>query len=101
VSTPGAGGYQQPTPSPSGFGNIDNTLDEPIFETIKRDVKRIYMNLKMVVFPFKDRSQQSAALRNWDLWGPMVFTLGLAVILSIGAAKPASTFSVCRVLASV
>lgn len=101
MSTPGAGGNQLPTPSPSGFGNIDNTLDEPIFETIKRDVKRIYMNLKMVVFPFKDRSQQSAALRNWDLWGPMVFTLGLAVILSIGAAKPASTFSVRRLLSVI
>ncbi len=24
------------------------------------------------VFPFKNRDQQSAALRNWDLWGPMV-----------------------------
>jgi len=71
-----------------------NTLDEPIAETIKRDVIRIYRNLKMVVFPFTDRSQQTAALRNWDLWGPMVFTLGLAIPLSIGAAKPSSTFSV-------
>ncbi len=102
VSTPGAGGYTPPTdPSPSGFGNITNTLDEPISETIKRDVIRIYRNLVMVVFPFKDRSQQSAALRNWDLWGPMVFTLGLAVTLSIGAAKPASTFSLIFALLSI
>ena len=95
VSTSG-GGYQA-APSgeaPSAISNITNTLDEPIWETVKRDVIRIYRNLVMVVFPFKDRSQQSAALRNWDLWGPMVFALGLAVTLSIGAAKPASTFSV-------
>lgn len=48
----------------------------------------------MVVFPFKDRSQQSAALRNWDLWGPMIFTLGLAIALSIGAQTASKTFSV-------
>jgi hypothetical protein len=88
--TPAAGGEE----GPSGFGNITNTLDEPIWETAKRDLVRIWRNLVMVVFPFKDRSQQSAALRNWDLWGPMVFTLGLAVMLSIGAAKPSTTFSV-------
>ncbi len=102
VSTPG--GYQPPSTTdtaPSGFGNITNTLDEPITETIKRDVIRIWRNLVMVVFPFKDRSTQSAALRNWDLWGPMVFTLGLAVTLSIGAAKPASTFSLIFALLSI
>lgn len=48
----------------------------------------------MVVFPFKDRSQQSAALRNWDLWGPMIFVLGLAITLSLGAATASKTFSV-------
>lgn len=61
---------------------------------MKRDLIRVYRNLIMVVFPFADRSQQTAALRNWDLWGPMVFTLGLAIPLSIGAAKPSTTFSV-------
>ena len=38
---------------------------------IKRDLHRIGGNLVLVVFPFKNRDQQSAALRNWDLWGPM------------------------------
>ena len=109
VSTPPSSTTQnnayQPTATssdiPPAFGNINNTLDEPIWETIKRDVIRIWRNLVMVVFPFKDRSQQSAALRNWDLWGPMVFTLGLAVTLSIGAAKPSSTFSLVFALVSI
>lgn len=97
VSTTSGGYHAAPSTSgPAGFGNVSNTLDEPIWETVKRDIVRIYRNLIMVVFPFKDRSQQSAALRNWDLWGPMVFTLTLAVTLSIGAAKPSSTFSVRR-----
>jgi hypothetical protein len=43
-----------------------------VWDTIKRDLHRIGGNLILVVFPFKNRDQQSAALRNWDLWGPMV-----------------------------
>lgn len=78
-----------------------NTLDEPILETIKRDVVRIYKNLVMVVFPTEDRRQQQNALKNWDLWGPMLFTLGLAIPLSIGAAKPSSTFSLVFGLISI
>lgn len=78
-----------------------NTLDEPIMDTIKRDVIRIYKNLVMVVFPIEDRRQQHNALKNWDLWGPMLFTLGLAIPLSIGAAKPSSTFSLVFGLISI
>ena len=99
-----AGGYAPPPGAgepglavlPGGFGSgaAPNTLDEPIWATVKRDLLRIYKNLVMVVFPFKDRSQQSAALRNWDLWGPMIFVLGLAISLSIGAATASKTFSV-------
>lgn len=66
-----------PTPQDAGdFTSQDleplNTLDEPIWETIKRDLARIGANLVLVVFPFKSWDQQSAALKNWDLWGPMV-----------------------------
>lgn len=84
-----------------GISEDPNTLDEPVWETAKRDIVRIWRNLVMVVFPFQDRSQQSAALRNWDLWGPMVFTLTLAITLSIGAAKPSSTFSLVFAILSV
>ncbi|GAB4814020.1 hypothetical protein N2152v2_001066 [Parachlorella kessleri] len=55
----------------------------------------------MVVFPFKDRSQQSAALRNWDLWGPMVFVLGLAITLSAGAQEASVVFSTVFAVVSV
>lgn len=42
-------------------------------DTIARDMKQIFLNLRLVVFPFgSDREQQAQALRNWDLWGPMV-----------------------------
>lgn len=102
------GGYAPPAGAgdlspPLGFGPgaAINTLDEPVWETIKRDLKRIYKNLVMVVFPFKDRSQQSAALRNWDLWGPMIFVLGLAITLSLGAQTASKTFSLVFALVSV
>ncbi|KAL3160617.1 hypothetical protein ABBQ32_010547 [Trebouxia sp. C0010 RCD-2024] len=102
-AVPGASASQQSRASPSGYSQgapesptaeALNTLDEPVWLTIKRDLKRIYGNLVLVVFPFKNRDQQSAALRNWDLWGPMVFTLTLAICLSAGSQKPGSVFSV-------
>lgn len=38
------------------------------------------LNLRLVVFPFgSDREQQAQALRNWDLWGPMVSFLRLVL----------------------
>ncbi len=66
-----SGGYSQSAPDATSTENL-NTLDEPVWHTIRRDLIRIYGNLILVVFPFKNRDQQSAALRNWDLWGPMV-----------------------------
>lgn len=63
------GSYSPGAPAAMEHGS---TLDEPLWQTILRDVKRIWANLVLVVFPFKNRDQQSSALRNWDLWGPMV-----------------------------
>jgi protein YIPF6 len=66
-----------PSGDPAGFraGGDDfgspSTLDEPVWDTIKRDLLRIKDNLVLVVYPVGNRDQQSAALRNWDLWGPM------------------------------
>ena len=119
-----SGGYSQSAPDATSTENL-NTLDEPVWHTIKRDLIRIYGNLILVVFPFKNRDQQSAALRNWDLWGPMVcmrpscpagsiwtadvmpaeaaysclqvFTLTLAICLSAGSQKPGSVFSVSSI----
>ncbi|KAK9818646.1 hypothetical protein WJX74_008394 [Apatococcus lobatus] len=70
-----------------------NTLDEPVWETILRDVKRIYGNLKLVVFPFGSRDQQTTALRNWDLWGPMTFALVLSICLAVGTDEQRTVFS--------
>ena len=59
--------------APSSAVNPYGSIREPHHgRQVKRDLHRIGGNLILVVFPFKNRDQQSAALRNWDLWGPMV-----------------------------
>lgn len=111
--------------STSGQGNASvqtNSLDEPISATIMRDLRRIYSNLVMVIVPFefaryvdvededvddlaspgsRQTARRNQALKNWDLWGPMLFTIGLAIPLSIGTSKPSSTFSLVFGLISV
>ena len=77
-----SGGYTQQAPESPGAESL-NTLDEPVWHTIKRDLIRIYGNLVLVVFPFKNRDQQTAALRNWDLWGPMVCCPEILIFLAV------------------
>ena len=79
----------------SSSGPPLNTLDEPIRATFARDLKRVGANLVLVAAPFGGRARdaQTAALRNWDLWGPMTFALLLAVALSAGSPKPGAVFS--------
>lgn len=89
-----------------------STLDEPIIETILRDVRAVHEKLKVVIMPLDyssrllnystysrvaetDHPQQEELsendktvirkLKDWDLWGPLVLCLALAVILSFKA----------------
>lgn len=63
--------------TPAGFGGTgffdENTLDESIWQTLKRDVFTIGRNLRSVLIPVNwDFQNHQAALHNWDLWGPLV-----------------------------
>jgi hypothetical protein len=80
---PGAAASPAGAPAPgaamTGFGGggpgewHENTLDEPVWETLKRDVLTIGRNLRSVLIPINwDFANSSAALNNWDLWGPLV-----------------------------
>ncbi|KAK9055232.1 hypothetical protein SSX86_026314 [Deinandra increscens subsp. villosa] len=75
-----------PQPSLSGFGPPANTLTEPVWETVKRDLSRIVSNLKLVVFPNPNREDPGKALRDWDLWGPFFFIVFLGLTLSWSAS---------------
>mmetsp|Transcript_116136 Transcript_116136/g.335407 ORF Transcript_116136/g.335407 Transcript_116136/m.335407 type:complete len:243 (+) Transcript_116136:372-1100(+) len=83
-----------------------STIDEPIKETIMRDVRAVASKLKVVLLPMErsipyggyagvsqsenveltDRDKEIIQrLKDWDLWGPLVVCLALAVLLSFKA----------------
>lgn len=95
-----SGGAVPAAAAPTGFGGggegvwVENTLDESVWETLTRDVFTIGRNLRGVLIPINwDFSNSSAALGNWDLWGPLIFMLGLAITLSAGEKKPSDVFA--------
>lgn len=79
--------------------NMDlNTLDEPVVDTIKRDLLSIWAKVKQVFFPASSSSNNGSTLplsaadasqhhilRDWDLWGPLLLCLILSIRLSITA----------------
>ncbi|GAA5845989.1 hypothetical protein JCM11251_001714 [Rhodosporidiobolus azoricus] len=58
-----------------------DTLDEPVSETIMRDLRAIGNKIVQVLHPSSD----NAVLKDWDLWGPLIFCLTLAILLSTNA----------------
>lgn len=48
-------------------------------------------------------SSENAVLRDWDLWGPLLFTLTLAILLSLDASpqQSLSVFTGVFVIVSV
>ncbi|NXP35917.1 YIPF6 protein, partial [Leiothrix lutea] len=59
-----------------------STLDEPVKDTIMRDLKAVGKKFVHVMYPRKS----SALLRDWDLWGPLVLCVALALMLQGGSA---------------
>ncbi|CAG8690958.1 20990_t:CDS:2, partial [Gigaspora rosea] len=51
------------------------TLDEPVSQTILRDLKNVAVKLQQVLHPKGNRD----VLRDWDLWGPLILCLSLAI----------------------
>ena len=79
----------------------DNTLDETVGETLKRDIRAIGKNVANVLMPVsfqgKKRSHEErmgALIKDWDLWGPLVFSLFLALAVSIGSPSPSKVFTI-------
>jgi len=66
-----------------------NTLEEPVTETIvsyrqMKDLRKIGFKLKFVLMP-RSQGSKMEELRDWDLWGPLLFCLLLALTLSISS----------------
>ncbi|XP_038718399.1 protein YIPF6 homolog [Tripterygium wilfordii] len=89
----------RPNITANGFGSPPNTLTEPVWDTVKRDLSRIVSNLKLVVFPNPFREDPGKALRDWDLWGPFFFIVFLGLTLSWSASvKKSEVFAVAFAL---
>lgn len=94
-------------------GNIDavvnTTLDEPVLDTLSRDLKSVWVKLKHVLLPrstsnnngwrnaYNPESNEDTLnkLKDWDLWGPLLVCLLLSILLSVKAPTDMSstTFS--------
>lgn len=73
------------------------TLDEPVTETIMRDLRSIGMKLKYVMLP-RAREDKGQGLREWDLWGPLVLCLALGIMLSMHAEQASLAFGLVFII---
>mmetsp|Transcript_24656 Transcript_24656/g.40596 ORF Transcript_24656/g.40596 Transcript_24656/m.40596 type:complete len:210 (+) Transcript_24656:116-745(+) len=81
AGVPSSSAPTQPT-NVSGSAVRQTTLDESVLTTISRDLKEIGTKLYLVLIPRKHSTNQ---LRNWDLWGPLLLCMMLAIMLSVEA----------------
>ena len=58
-----------------------NTLNEPISTSLKREFVRIFNKTQYSILP-RCFPSKNANLRQWDLWGPLFYTLLLSFFLS-------------------
>lgn len=79
-----ASSSESPGASPDAKGaqaEVEGTLDEPVRETIMRDVRSVASKLMYVMLP-RVRADKAAGLMKWDLWGPLILCMCLASALS-------------------
>ena len=81
VAGGGGGGGGSGGSSMQGMGpdNSMGSLDEPVSETIMRDLRMVGNKMMCVLNPRKANIQ---TLKDWDLWGPLILCLMLATLLS-------------------
>jgi hypothetical protein len=54
-----------------------DTLDEPIKDTLLRDIRAVSQKFKHVIYPVETKS----LLADWDLWGPLILCTFMAFLL--------------------
>eukprot|EP00049_Salpingoeca_infusionum_P009490 m.160323 g.160323 ORF g.160323 m.160323 type:complete len:238 (-) comp14347_c3_seq2:1782-2495(-) len=65
----------------------ESTLDEPVWDTVKRDLFQVLRKFFHVFVPHSSDN----LLRDWDLWGPMMLAMTLALLLRGSAADAQKT----------
>lgn len=76
--------FTQLSPVFDGSPEETQLLTETVWETLQRDLKEIQKKILIVLNPKK---QNKNALRDWDLWGPLILTLILSVALGLTASS--------------
>ena len=74
------------------LSDSNQKLNEPISDSIKRDLFLIWTKLSYVINPFKSNNEKNKHIKQWDLWGPLIFTILLAITLAIRAIDKGNTF---------
>ena len=69
-----------------------NTINEPVSDTIKRDLYLIWTKLKYVINPFVNENERNKHVRQWDLWGPLIFTIFLSFTLAFRSNEKSDIF---------
>ncbi|OJI86178.1 hypothetical protein ASPTUDRAFT_114703 [Aspergillus tubingensis CBS 134.48] len=60
-----------------------STIDETVWETLSRDLRAVWEKMR--------QGGMSEGLRDWDLWGPLIFCLLLSMFLSMRAKDEQSS----------
>ena len=79
---------EEERPSNASFHSLEysptgeyNTLNEPISTSLKREFFRIYNKTSYSILP-RCFPAKNSNLKQWDLWGPLFYTLLLSFFLS-------------------
>uniref|UniRef100_A0A914UQ31 Protein YIPF n=1 Tax=Plectus sambesii TaxID=2011161 RepID=A0A914UQ31_9BILA len=73
--------------------NLDrdfDTLDEPVWVTVKRDLNTVGAKFGLVLFPTQGNQ---SLLRNWDLWGPLFICVFISLLLHSSEGKMGPHFT--------
>ncbi|CAI4230200.1 unnamed protein product [Auanema sp. JU1783] len=76
-------GSSRPAPRRTVMQDVDldtelDTLDEPVWDTVKRDLRTVCAKFGHVILPKGDKEQ---LLKDWDLWGPLFICVALSILL--------------------
>lgn len=58
-----------------------DTLDEPISETLMRDLRGIGSKMRHIIFPTSSSATYKSVLKDWDLWGPLLLCTFMGLTL--------------------
>ena len=73
-------------------------LNEPITDSLKRDLFLIYNKLKYVINPYLSNKEKNKHIKQWDLFGPLIFTLLLSFTLAIRGKNKGEIFTLIFII---